>query len=430
MAEESFFSKFGEELQQSIRNLIAPELQSSWAKSLYLSKWNPCSASFEPNGAIVACDGSPSESSFSGGLVAWVARAVAHIYAKDGSVVSMPEVGVEAGYRLRGQSLFTKTLELQVLRKAVEKALHDHKKVFAIFDGSLYLRFFHYLPRLEAMARVFERYVNQLTSLLRVTQNGGVTILGLSKDSDISYLRARILLDALLQADVNIGKELAIRGRRVRRITERLRGKVEGLPRDALLRNYLREFELEISDEGLYSEIALEPGFTTPLLLAPQTHFVTEEIEKGTKSWWESTFRRRLERSGKLSYLVDTLDSFYTLPPIAIFYWKPRPELGVYRVDVPSNLLGYKGSCGNLSDDIFTDDLDLEAVRSLVATLHWLSHEPYVVNPLTEVDAVVRLDRRLYKQAYEPVIIEELKKKGFRVSPRKRAVRDFVLRGY
>jgi len=421
---------FVEELRESVRNLTPPEPHTSWARSLYLSKWNPCNASCEPNGAVVACDGSLGESSFSGGLVAWAGRAVAHIYARDGQVATIPEAAVKVGYRLSERSAFMKALELRVLRKAVEKAMHDHERVFAIFDGSLYLTFLHYPPRLEATAWEFETYFKELNSLLKLSQDSGVFILGLSKDSDISYLRARILLDALLQVDASIGAELAIKGRSVRRMAERLRERVERLPERGFLRSYLGEFELEISDEGLYSEIASEPGFTTPLLLAPQTHFVTEEIERGTKSWWESTFRRRLERSGRLSSLIAVLDDFYTQPPIAVFYWKARPELGVFRVDVPSSLLEYDGSCGNLAEDIFTDDRGLKATKSLVETLNWLSHEPYVVNPLTEVDAIVRLDRGLYKQAYEPVIIEELRMKGFKVNPRKRSVRDFVLRGY
>jgi len=430
MAEESFFSMFAEKLPKSIKDLVPMEPHGSWARSLYLSRWNPYSASSNPNSAVVVCDGSLGESSFMGGLVAWVARAVAHIYARDGSVATMPDVAVEVGYMLEGQSLFMKSLELQVLRKAVEKALWDHKRVFAVFDGSLYLTFFHYLPRLESVVGMFERYLKELGLLLQLSREDGVAILGLSKDSDVSYLRARILLDALLGVDADVGRELALRERSVRRIAERLRSRVEGLPKESLLRSYLMEFELGFSDEGLYSEIASEPGFTTPLLLAPQTHFVTEEIERGTRSWWESTFRKRLERSEKLSPLMGALDGFYALPPIAIFYWKPRPELGAYRVDTPSNLLGYRGDCGSLQEDIFTDDRGLEAVQSLVATLNWLSREPYVVNPLTEVDAIVRFDRRLYKQAYEPVIIEELRKKGFKIFPRKRSVRDFVLRGY
>lgn len=430
MAEESFFSMFAEELRKSVGILVPHEPQASWAKRLYLSKWNPYSASSDPNCAVVACDGSLGESRFSGGLVAWAARAIAHIYAKDRSVVTIPEVAVEVDYGLSGQSLFMKALELQVLRKAIEKARHDHERVLAIFDGSLYLTFFHYAPQLEAMALVFERYIKELTSLLKISQDGRVFILGLSKDSDISYLRARILLDALLQIDESIGTELAIRGRSVRRIAEWLREKVESLPKDAPLKNYLEEFEWQISDEGLYSEIALEPGFTRPLLLASQTLFVAGEIGRGTKSWWESMFRRRLKQSNRLSFLIDVLDSFYAQPPIAIFYWKPKPESGVYRIDTPSNLLGYEDKCGDLSEDIFSDDRGLEAAQSLVATLNWLSHEPYVVNPLTEVDAVVRLDRKLYKQAYEPMIMEELRKKGFKVNPRKRSMRDFVLRGY
>lgn len=430
MAEESFFSIFIEELRESIKNLLPPNPQSSWAKGLYLSKWNPCSASSDPYSAIVACDGSSCESSFSGGLIVWVARAIAHIYAKDGSVVTMPEVAVHVGYGLRGQSLFMKALELRVLRKAVEKALHDHGRVFAIYDGSLYLTLFHHSHQLEAIAWVFDRYLTELISLLKICQDGDALILGLSKDSDISYLRARILLDALLRGDASIGKELAISGRSSKRVAERLKEKVNVITKDALLGSYLGEFELEISDEGLYSEIAPEPGFTTPLLLAPQANFFTEEIERGTKGWWDSTFRRRLGYSEKFPSLIGVLDSFYAQPPIAVLYWKPRPELGVYRVDIPSNLLGYNGRCGDLSVDAFIDERGLEATRRLVGNINWLSHEPYVVNPLMEVDEVVRLDRMLYKQAYEPVIIEELRKKGFRVNLRKRSLRDFVMRGY
>lgn len=430
MAEERFFSMFTEELRESVEALIPPKSLSSWARSLYLSKWNPCSLASDPYCAVVACDGSSCESSFSGGLTAWVARAVAHIYAKDGPIVTMPEVAVHVGYRLKGQSLFMKALELRALRNAVEKALHDHGKVFAIFDGSLYLTLFHHSPQLEAMAWLIDRYLTELTALLKICQDGDVSVLGLSKDSDISYLRARILLDELLLADASIGKELAIRGRSAKRMAERLRDGIKALPKDHLLGKYLEEFELEISDEGLYGEIAIEPGFTTPLLLAPQTNFFTEEAERGTKGWWDSTFRKRLEYSEKMPSLISVLDSFYARPPIAVFYWKPRPESGVYRVDVPSVLLGYDGRCGDLSEDTFIDERGLEPTQRLVGNINWLSHEPYVMDPLMEVDAVVRLDRALYKQAYEPVIMEELRRRGFRVNLRKRSLRDFIMRGY
>jgi hypothetical protein len=46
------------------------------------------------------------ESSFSGRLVAWFARAVAHIYGKDREVRSIPQVAVNIGYALEGRALF------------------------------------------------------------------------------------------------------------------------------------------------------------------------------------------------------------------------------------------------------------------------------------------------------------------------------------
>jgi len=104
---------------------------------------------------------------------------------------------------------------------------------------------------------------------------------------------------------------------------------------------------------------------------------------------------------------------------------------GVYRLDVPSNLLDYKGACGDLSDDRFMDDKAcLERMRKLISFLNWMRQGPHIVYPLVEVDTIARLDRELYKNAYEPVIVDELKRRGFKVSPRRRSIRDLVLRGY
>jgi len=431
LAEEAFFSKFTESLHDSASRLVPPEIRSSWARSLYLSKWKSLLNSAEPDAAIVACDGSIGESSFSGGLVAWVGRAIAHIYTKDGEVRSISEVAVNIDYRLMGRSLFMKALELETLTKAIDAATRDFKQVFAIFDGSLYLTFFHYLPRLESMLTVFERYVNALASCLGAAKRDHASIVGLSKDSDVSYLRARILLDELLRSSPRVGEELRSKQRSVKRMADRLGEIAQQHPKESEIHSYLQEFNLEISDEALYSQIAPEPGFTTPLMLAPQTHFVTEEIDAGTASWWKSIFRNRLKnRSYIFASAIGALDEYYSRSPIAISYWKARPELGVYRVDIPSNLLGYDGRCGDLQEDRLAGDNEEPHARRVMAALNWLSHEPYVVNPLTDVDTVVRLDRGLYKRAYEPVIIEELTRRGFNVNPRRRSVRDYVLRGY
>jgi hypothetical protein len=236
-------------------------------------------------------------------------------------------------------------------------------------------------------------------------------------------------LDAVVKVDSSLEIELS-RGRSIKKMREKLGEVTAGRPKDSPLHDCFNELKQDISDEGLYTQIAHDPGFTTPLMLAPQTLFVTEEIKRGTKNWWESMFRGRLEGNSRMTGVLNGLDSYFKKPPVALTYWKPRQATGVYRVDIPSNLLGNEGAGGDLSEDTFSDDIGIAKAKSVVGMLNCISHEPYVVNPLTEVDAIVRLDRALYKQAYEPIIIEELKRKGFRINPRKRGLRDSVLRGY
>ncbi|MBS7644918.1 MAG: DNA double-strand break repair nuclease NurA [Candidatus Bathyarchaeia archaeon] len=426
--EEAFFSAFMEELQESLRNLDPPRPMSSWSSQLYLSKWRRAAGSIKPEGAVVACDGSISESIFSGGLTVWTARAVAHVYSEGGEVRSIPRVAVKIGYRLKGRPYFMKALELETLHRAVEEAEKEFHRVFALYDGSLYLRFIHHVPRLEAIKEIFQRYVGALINCLEIAQGEGVSMVGLSKDSDVSYLRARILLDSILMERQEIGEELRIERRSVKRMAERIEEIVKRSPEDPILRAYLEEFKLEVSDEALYTSLALEPGFTIPLLLAPQTQFITEEVRRGTRSWWESSFRKELW--SRLEALASLLDEYYSQPPIAISYWKAASGQGVYRVDVPSHILGFKGRCGDLQEDEFLSIGESTRAEELIANLNWLTREPYAVSPLTEVDAIVRLDRSLYRQVYEPVIVEELKRRGFEVAPRKRWIRDLVLRGY
>jgi len=426
--EEAFFSAFMEELRGSLDGLTPPKPVSRWSRELYLSKWRRLASSVKPDGVVVACDGSISESTFSGGLTVWTARAIAHIYSEEGEVRSIPGVAVNIGWRLKGRPYFMKALELEILNRAVEEAEREFERVFALYDGSLYLRFIHHIPRLEAMEGILQRYVKALTKCLRLAQRGAVSIVGLSKDSDISYLRARILLDAMLMERPRVGEELRSEQRSVKRMAERLREIVERSPGDPRLQAYLEEFDLEVSDEILYMDLAVEPGYTVPLILAPQTQFISEEVNRGTRSWWESSFRRVLR--DRLKPLASLLDELYSQPPIAVSYWKTVSERGVYRVDVPSQALGFEGECGGLQEDRFLDDEGAAEAGDLIAALNWLSREPYAVNPLTEVDAIVRLDRSLYRQVYEPVIVEELRRRGFNVKPRKRWIRDLVLRGY
>ncbi|MBO3799931.1 MAG: DNA double-strand break repair nuclease NurA [Candidatus Brockarchaeota archaeon] len=424
MAEEQFFQMFLSGLCESLNRLIPLDFDSSPFKSSYLSKWCSYGETCKPDGAVVACDGSISESSFSGGLVIWTARAVAHVYSEEGRPDSLMEAGVEAGYRLQGRQFFLRLLELRTLRRALEKASQSHERVFGIFDGSLYLTFLHNRNRLRVYSRLFENYVRELTLLLKLVDEKKIVV-GICKDSDISYLRAKIMVDILHSLDPELAAEA--RGRSIRRIREVLSERIKDSTQD-LLKACLKELEQDFSDEGVYSEIAPGPGFTRPLLLAPQTIFLTSET--GSTDWWDSRFRTRLEKDNGLKGVLRALDEYFSSPPVALTYWRPKISFRVYRVDVPSSLLGYSGASGSLSGDLFTDDSGIEKAKAVFGVLNLLYQEPHVVQPLAEVDCIARLSRSLYKDSYEPVIVEELRRRGFKASPRRRSIRNIVLRGY
>lgn len=428
MSEEQFFQIFLEKVRETLSRLSPVDFNNSIFTNAYLSKWNIFGETIKPQGAIVACDGSFGESSFSGGLVVIVTRAIAHIYSLNNNrITSVFEVDTKAGYRLGGRTVLMKALELRVLRKALEKALEEHIEAFGIFDGSLYLTFLHHKDRLKKISPVFEEYVRELANILKLAEKG-IKIIGISKDSDINYLRAKVVTSVLTELCSGMGNGIA-RRRSLKKLLKDLTSKgLECLDKSLRLL-CLRELEQDFSDECLYSELTLEPGFTTPLLLAPQTIFLTGESK--ANGWRDTSFRKHIEKDEDLSGVLKSLDEYFSSTPIALTYWRPSNMSMVYRLDVPASLLGYSGKCEDLTEDVFLEGRDyLESMKNIVGVLNWMRQGPYAVYPLVEVDSIAKLDRSLYKSVYEPVIVEELKKRGFKVNSRKRRIRDIVLRGY
>lgn len=434
MIEETFYSMFVEKLRNVIKALPEQKIMNTWAQAVYQKEWHPFDRTEQPKAAVVACDGSVNESAFGDGLSVCVTRAVAHIYSEKGGVDSVPDVGVDIGYELAGQSLMMKALELRTLARAMRTA-NQKGSVFAVYDGTLYFTLpTHYLPHLLSMVGPIERYVKALTECLETAQAGGVSLVGLSKDSKVTYLRAMVLLEALEKADPEAGGELRPERslHRMARVLGEIVEERQMLNQPTrLLEDYLEEFNRPSSDEGVYSELAMEPGFTTPLVLGPQTQFLTEQIGRGRMNWWDSAFRRDLQKDQRFAQLLAAFDKFYECSPIAVSYWKPRREIGCYRVDVPSNLLTeHVVKAGNIEGNAFANSSSTTAIQPLLAGMSALSSPPNIVTPLTEVDVIVRLDRKLFKDTYEPVIIGELQRSGFKVRTKRRSIRDMVMRGY
>jgi hypothetical protein len=348
-----------------------------------------------------------------------MARAVAHVSTGGPPIKEKPEVRVKVGYRLEGESIFMKTVELQTLKAAVEETLHEYGNVLALYDGSLYLTFLHHPPYLEARAEVLREYVNALTSLLEMASMDGVSIVGVSKDSNITYLRAHIIHEVLSQNGIGMPSCRSIR--EIRKVLNKLSGNNNS----SLIESYLEEVKCDTSDESLYNWLIDEPGFTKPLLLAPQTCYVPHE--RG-RSWNESYLRTKSPET--LMPFLEEVDKLYDLPPIALTYWKPKHGLRIYRLDVPSAMLGCADKCGSLTTDKFASPIQIEAMKKLIATLNGLENEAYGIVLLLTVDEIVRLDHGRYKTVYEPIILKELKAHGHDVKLRKRSVRDIFMRRY
>lgn len=102
---------------------------------------------------------------------------------------------------------------------------------------------------------IFKKYVRELASLLKLSEDG-VMIVGISKDSDVSHLGAKIMTETLL----SLNTELAGGEKRGRSLVRALRDliKKEGCERieKTVPSSFLGEVEQDFSDEAVYSELA------------------------------------------------------------------------------------------------------------------------------------------------------------------------------
>ena len=273
-----------------------------------------------------------------------------------------------------------------------------------------------------AIKEILKEYVSELSSLLELGMRDNVKIIGVVKDSDINYLRSHIINLLLLEDGIErIGYY-----RNIKQMREEM--EKQGLLGAKSLKDYLKEIENDESDEAFYNAFTEKPGFTTPLLLAPQICYAMQEVKGGRRRWSESRFRARAPES--FIPLIKEIDRLYDLPPVALTYWKPKHKRRTYRLDIPSCLLGCDIKCDDLNSDEFVDRNGNESMRNLVAILNWLDREAYGIRPLVDVDEIVRLTRKRYKSSYEPIIHKELKLHGHNFKPRKRDMRDDFMRRF
>ncbi|MEM2592860.1 MAG: DNA double-strand break repair nuclease NurA [Thermofilaceae archaeon] len=411
MAEDLFNEAFSRRLGEALLGLKPPKLAYA---DVYLGVWHGFDG-FGDVGRFAVADGSCASTVFRGGFRVVVVRAAALSYEGWRLAGSVCDVDVKAGLRLRRASLYMRALEFSCLSRVLDGVS------LAICDGHIYPTVHPAIykgPR--QVVDAYRRYLFSLLSLFREAWRRGAALVGLVKDSSVNYVRARLLANAALRECPEVAQALA-RERGPAGILRVLRGAGVSGP-------IIDELESFTSDEEVFDECVKEPGFSIPLALAPQPIFFGEEVKAGVESWWESRLRERLLRAGgELREVAEVLDGFYEMPPTATFYWRPWHGIGVFRVDISGWSLGLNGPCGDMGRDVFVEGDAIERCRGIVAALNALSPEPYAVKPLLDADLVVRLSRREYREFYEPQIIEEMRKAGFKPQLAKRRIREEAL---
>ena len=421
MAEDSFFPLFMEAVSKiGSLNLVF----DGGFKDAYLSFWHEFSGRSDTLPGFAVADGSCSSTTFRGGVRAVCVRALANVYEGRSLIESVSDVDVRVGHRLKRASLYMRALEFKCLKKAVDGF---GKVDVAICDGDLYPTMHPVIVRRTSQeVEAFLEYLNSLYELYKHALERGVLLVGVVKDSFVNYLRARVLASHVLKENPELGEEV-YRMRSVRNIEKKLSQKRGGIRQVEVL---LREAQRLSSDEEILDEYASKPGFTTPLVLAPQPIYLSEETKAGTKTWRSSKIRRRLKsRSPPLRDVANIMDKLYSLPPVVMSYWRPWHGIGVYRVDVAGWGLGINIKWDEVEGDYFlSKGAAMQKFEEIAALLNGLSPEPFTVKPLLDVDDLVRFSAKTYKECYEPILIEALRRAGFKALLTKRDLRELMVR--
>ena len=420
MAEDAFFPLFMAAVTK-FGSLNVPFDEGF--KDVYLSFWREFKEKIAGLPCYAVADGSRSSTTFRGGIRVVCVRALTNVYEGNNLVGNVSDVDVRVGHRLKRASLYMRALEFKCLKRAIEGF---GKVSLAICDGDLYPAIHPVIVRLTNQeVEAYSEYLNSLYELYECALERNVLLVGITKDSFVNYLRARILAQSILKDNPELGDEIA-RVRSIKNIERRLK---ERRFRSKSLDILIKEAGRLSSDEEIFDEYASKPGFTAPLVLAPQPVYLSEEIKARTKTWRGSKIRRRLKaRNPPFRDVADVMDNLFSLPPVVLSYWRPWHGIGVYRVDVAGWGLGIKNRWDEVEGDYFSAEDVVKKFVNLVAVLNGLSPEPFTVKPLLDVDDLVRFSAKTYKDCYEPLIIEALRKAGFQALLTKRDLRELMVR--
>jgi len=314
LAEDAFFPRF----MDAVSKIGPPNTPFNDSfRDVYLSYWREFAGKTLDLPSFAVADGSRSSTTFRGGIRVVCVRALANVYVGNKLVGNVSDVDVRAGHRLRRASLYMRALEFKCLKKAIE----SNDVLLAVCDGDLYPSIHPIIvKRTGQEVEAYIEYLKALCELYECALKRNVMLVGLTKDSFVNYLRAKVLSQYIIENNIELDSEIS-RIRSIKNVEKRLK---EKKIRSKNLEVLVKEASRLSSDEEIYDEYAAKPGFSVPLVLAPQPIYLSEEIKAGTKTWRGSKIRRRLKaRNPPFRDVADAFDRLFSLPPIVLSYWRP-----------------------------------------------------------------------------------------------------------
>jgi len=422
-----FFDEFYEELervasgiQEEGEETPTPPVLAEEARR----RWHPYAPDPEERGeALVAVDGGVQVSSFAyGGFVA-VGRALAltHRPGRDRAVEKRVKIHVQEVYDDRDRGFIPGYVrmiaEYDAATKAAQRVLEEGGKPLVVLDGSLYLARFPYATReYSHHPELLRELFASMSRLRALGRDEGFTVAAVSKDSTVFYLYMQLLKEAVRRAGL---------GRFIEEIDKAsspldLRMKAERWPQED--RDALKPFTeaQPLCDTALIRACTETEGYTHPLLLAPSIYY-----GRGDPPALYGRIERTLgkERAGGV---INSIESFFNCPGVAMTCWKPAPGARPFRVDVSASALGLDQPWEEMKRNKFApEDLDPSPLERVFNHLgHWYCNEVEYNIPMRQADMLARFDRDLYARKYEPFIISRLEGAGYDITGRRRVLRE------
>jgi len=428
-----FFDEFYEELEQTVSKLRKEDIGMTAPDKVIdalRQRWHEYKPAERSSlFTLVAVDGGVQRAQYLHGWTVSIGRACAFVYGpeeRNNSRHIKKSVKIHLGRvfddRDKGYipSYVRLIAEYSAARTAAEDVVRGGGLPLVLLDGSLYLSRFpyaerEYLSHPELLAELFE----SMNALHVLGRDRGFPVVALSKDTSVFYLYMVLLREIIARSGFN-GRLTDIIAQSTSPLS--LKEKMGRLKEEErkLLDNLLGGVK-PLSDPEVVEASTEDSGFSHPLLLAPSIYYRRGD----TIPYLLRRIRGLLSRE-LAERVVSALEGFFSRPPVAITYWKPRRDGRPFRVDISGSSLGKTMSMKDVKSNMFVEeDCDLRMLREVLDNLAFCFCNNVEYNiPLRQADLLARFDRQLYMSCYEPFLLNRMKERGIVLRSRVRELRE------